>query len=65
MGKHHPNFTTFKYRKKEGWIKKTVDYIFMCTNEYYNMNGCTIQSIMDPGDLAKDNLINTQIGNPC
>jgi len=32
--KQHPAFTTFKYRKNEGWVKKTVDYIFISKNEY-------------------------------
>jgi len=31
----HPNFTTFKYRKKEGWVKRTIDYIFIAKNNYF------------------------------
>jgi len=35
----NPKFTTFKYREKEGWVKRTIDYIFMAKNDYYNNHG--------------------------
>lgn len=36
----NPKFTTFKYREKDkGWVKRTIDYIFMAKNEYYNKHG--------------------------
>lgn len=28
-GPEHPEFTTFKFRENEGWVKRTIDYIFM------------------------------------
>ena len=37
-----PAFTTFKYREKEGWKKRTIDYIFMADNDYYKKNKCII-----------------------
>ena len=54
-----------KYRAKEGWVKQTIDYIFVAKNEYYNKNGCIIEEYMDPIDLEKDILLNKDIGNPC
>jgi len=61
----HPKFTTFKYRKKEGWVKRTIDYIFMAKNEFYESNDVAITEFLDPGDLEKENLLNNEIGNPC
>ena len=25
----YPEFTTYKYRKKEGYVKRTIDYVFL------------------------------------
>jgi len=61
----HPALTTFKYREKEGWVKRTIDYIFMARNDYYNTNKCTISECLDPSDVEKEGLLNMDIGNPC
>ena len=31
----HMPFTTFKYRQNEGWVKRTIDYMFIARNDYY------------------------------
>ena len=61
-----PKFTTFKFREKEGWVKRTIDYIYVAKNDYYNKHGgVQIIEYLDPGDVEKDGLINNDIGNPC
>jgi len=63
--KQHPALTTFKYREKEGWVKRTVDYIFIAKNRYFNKNNIpVIKRCMDPSDLEKEALLNTEIGYP-
>ena len=37
----------------------------MATNDYYNLNGCLIEQILDIAGLEKDGLLNTTLGNPC
>jgi hypothetical protein len=49
--KQHPAFTTFKYRKNEGWVKKTVDYIFIGKNQYMKKSGVVVEEFMDPADI--------------
>ena len=29
----YPEFTTFKYRKKDGYVKRTIDYMFVSKEE--------------------------------
>lgn len=61
----HPAFTTFKFRAKEGWVKRTIDYIFMAQNDYYKSNKCLIGEVLDPQDLEAEHQLNNEIGNPC
>lgn len=28
-GGNYPNFTTYKYREKEGYVKRCIDYLFL------------------------------------
>ena len=44
QNEYHQPFTTFKYRKKEGWIKRTIDYIFIQKNNYYKDYGVLVES---------------------
>ena len=30
---HYPDFTTFKFREKEGYVKHCIDYMFLAKNE--------------------------------
>jgi hypothetical protein len=62
--KAYPQFTTFKYRKAENWVKRTIDYIFMAQNEYTNKNKVTVSKYMDPAQIEKDGNLNTEIGYP-
>ena len=62
--KQHPAFTTFKYTDKEGWIKRTVDYMFIAKNDYFNDNIPVIKRYMEPLELEQDGLLNTDIGYP-
>ena len=60
----HPPFTTYKYRKDEGWNKRTIDYIFMANNtfdDYYRMR---IMQRLDPGQIEQKGLLNNEIGYP-
>ena len=61
----HPALTTYKFRAKEGWVKRTIDYIFMAQNDYYKNNKCMITQCLDPSDLEVEGLLNHIIGNPC
>lgn len=63
--KQHPAFTTFKYTAEEGWVKRTIDYIFIAKNDWFEESGCTISQYLDPADLERDDLLNLKIGNPC
>ncbi len=47
----HPALTTFKYTAKEGWVKRTIDYIFMAQNDYYQRHKCAITKCLDPSDV--------------
>ena len=60
-----PDFTTFKYRKKEGWVKRTIDYIFIAKNDYFNENNVSVSEYLNPADLQKEDLLNNEVGNPC
>ena len=32
----HPQLTTWKYREKDGgWVRHTIDYIFIAKNKWY------------------------------
>ena len=33
--KMHMDFTTFKFRSSEGWLKRTIDYIFLYQNQWF------------------------------
>ena len=61
----HSEFTTLKFRKKEGWVKRTIDYIFIAKNNYFKNNDISIGSYIDTKDLENNGLINNDIGNPC
>jgi len=56
--REHPAFTTFKFHAQEGWVKRTVDYIFIAKNDYYKKNGCAVLEYLDPSDLERDGLLN-------
>lgn len=63
--KMHPEFTTFKYRASEGWVKRTIDYIFLYHNQYtMKKGGAVITQVMDPTQVERDGLLNTEIGFP-
>ena len=35
----HPELTTWKFRAKDGgWVRHTIDYIFIAKNNWYNKN---------------------------
>ena len=59
----HPVFTTLK-SKQQGWAKKTTDYIFMAKNQYLKNKGIIIQEYLEPADLTRYGLLNTQTGYP-
>ena len=62
----HSKLTTYKYRAKDkGWVKRTIDYIFLKQNEWYRDNGIIVMALLDPGDLEDKQLLNNKIGNPC
>ena len=53
----HPQFTTWKFREKDGgWVRHTIDYIFIAKNDWYNKRdtGCTVIEYMDPIDVEKE-----------
>ena len=40
---NHPKFTTYKYRQKEGWVKRTIDYIFVLNNSMFYKQPINVQ----------------------
>ena len=60
----NPKFTTFKFREKEGWVQRTIDYIFMATNNAYEGVFGEMYQYLDPSDLEKDGVLNKEIGYP-
>jgi len=62
---HHPPFTTFKYRKKEGWVKRTIDYIFMQKNNFFKNHGLRVSSYSSTYHIEQDGRLNKEVGNPC
>jgi len=61
----YPAFTTLKHREKEGWVKRTIDYMFLMKNKWLAENELVVEQFMDPKDLENDGQINQDIGNPC
>jgi len=60
--KKHPEFTTSKFRKKDGgWVTRCIDYIFVAKNEYLRTYGCLIEEFLDPEDIE----LNKEVGYPC
>ena len=58
----HPEFTTSKYREKDGgWVTRCIDYMFIHKNEYLRRNGCLIEEFMGPEEIE----LNKEIGYPC
>ena len=55
----------FKYTAEEGWLKKTIDYIFVAKNDWLKESGYTISQYLDPADLERNDQLNLRIGNPC
>ena len=52
LGKE-PSFTTFKFREKEGYVKRTIDYIFI-SKGLKVVNGLSLPDVVDE-----------EMGNPC
>lgn len=47
-----------KYSCQEGWVKRTIDYIFLATNDYFKQFGCVVEACMDPDDIDKMGMLN-------
>ena len=45
---NYPSFTTFKYRENQGYIKRCIDYMFVCENQYFKDNKVVIEEYLDP-----------------
>jgi mRNA deadenylase 3'-5' endonuclease subunit Ccr4 len=55
----YPEFTTFKYRKKEGgFIKRTIDYMFVSKNQALNLK---VTGWIDP---PEEDQLDKEIGSP-
>lgn len=56
----YPNFTTYKYRKKEGgYIQRTIDYMFVSKEEANKME---VTAWLDP---PRDDQLNKEMAAPC
>ena len=62
---NYPAFTTFKFRDEEGYVKRTIDYMFLAENNYFPQNKVWVDQYMDPNDLESGNLIDKEMANPC
>ena len=62
--KKYHDFTTFKYRKKEGYVKRTIDYIFLAKNNWYKANQNQVR-ITHSLEMPEENLIDQKMANPC
>ena len=51
--------TTYKYRDESGFVKRTIDYMFIAENNYFQQNKVVVQALMDPNDLETMKLIDT------
>ena len=46
-------------------MKRTTDYMFMASNDYYKANGCAIEACLDPEFVEQDGHLKQALGNPC
>ena len=56
----YPEYTTFKYREKEGFVKRTIDYMFLAKNEYLKTKRVQVEEYLEPADVKVD----SEIANP-
>lgn len=61
---NYPAFTTFKFRNETGYQKRTIDYMFLCENNF-PQSQVTVEALIDPMDLQDDKQLNEEIANPC
>ena len=57
--------TTCKHRQADGLVKRTVDYIFLQKNEYYQNKTVHIIQYQNPSDIDRDGNILDDIYFPC
>ena len=60
-GDKYPAFTTYKYREESGFVKRTIDYMFVAKNEWLEKNKIDVLAYITPENVPLD----TDIGNPC
>ena len=51
---NYPAFTTHKSRDESGWVTRTIDYMFMAENEYFNSNKVIVEEVLDTLDREND-----------
>ena len=51
---NYPAFTTHKFRDESGWVTRTIDYMFMAENEYFNSNKVIVEEVLDTLDREND-----------
>ena len=39
---NHSGFTTMKYREAEGLVKRTIDYMFILENKWFQKGGASV-----------------------
>ena len=61
---NHQNFTTFKYRNESGFVKRTIDYMFLADNDFYQKNGVTVKEYIDMADYESYGYLNQETGSP-
>ena len=53
--------TTFKYREESGFVKRTIDYMFLADNQYSQK--VLVKEYIDNADFEQH--MNNEIANPC
>ena len=61
----HPQFTTFKHRAKEGYVRHTIDYVFVLKNEWFKSSNLKVVGFTDAEDLETNGQIDKEMANPC
>lgn len=65
--KNHQPLTTFKYREESGLVKRTIDYMFVADNQFYQANGMELVSFLDLNDIEEKIIkgeIDSHVANP-
>lgn len=60
---NYPAFTTFKYREESGYVKRTIDYMFLAENRFQQQNKVVVEQMLN--NNIPDSALDMEMANPC